>query len=60
MDEAEAIKPILQLARDSANAIVATIRTVVLKALSDPKVFTCFDEIKQVLEPKLLTQGADA
>jgi hypothetical protein len=59
MDETEAIKPILQLARDSANATVATIRTVVLKALSDPKVFTGFDEIKQVLEPKLLTLGSE-
>ena len=59
MDETEAIKPILQLARDSANANVATIRTVVLKALSEPRVFTGFDEIKQILEPKLSTQSTD-
>ncbi|CAB9501203.1 COP9 (constitutive photomorphogenic) homolog, subunit [Seminavis robusta] len=59
MDADEAFKPILQLARDSANANLPTIRTVVMKALSDPRVFTGFDEIKQVLQPKLATCGAE-
>ncbi|CAB9527425.1 signalosome complex subunit 7a [Seminavis robusta] len=59
MDADEAFKPIFQLAKDSADANLPTIRTVVMKALSDPRVFTGFDEIKQVLQPKLSTLGSD-
>lgn len=49
----EALQPILQMAQESATSNISTIRTVVLKALSDPKVFCGFDELKQVLQGTL-------
>ena len=57
LDTEAALQPILQMAQESANANISTIRTVVLKALSDPKVFCGFDEIKQVLQPALTSLG---
>lgn len=53
----EALKPILELAQESANSNISTIRTVVLKSLSDPRIFCGFDEIKQVLQPALTSLG---
>lgn len=55
----EALQPLLQLAQESANSNISMIRTVVLKVLSDPKVFAGFDQIKQVLQPKLATSGTE-
>jgi len=52
LDTDEALRPLLELAQESAQANVSTIRTVVLKALSDPKVFAGFDEIKSVVQPR--------
>jgi hypothetical protein len=57
LDSDEALQPILQMAQESSNSNISTIRTVVLKALSDPKVFCGFDEIKQVLQPTLQSLG---
>ena len=47
----EALQPLLQLAQESANSNISMIRTVVMKALSDPKVFCGFDQIKDTLLP---------
>lgn len=59
MNTEEALQPMLQLAKESANSTVGMIRTIVLKVLSDPKIFAGFDEIKQILQPKLSSSGAE-
>lgn len=58
LNSEEALQPILQMAQESSNSNISTIRTVVLKAIVDPKVFCGFDEIKQVLQPALKTAGS--
>jgi hypothetical protein len=55
----EALQPLLQLAQESANSNISMIRTVVMKALSDPKVFCGFDQIKATLQQGALQQGAE-
>lgn len=53
------LKPMLDLAQSSVNSNASMLRTVVLKAISDPKIFCGFDEIKSILQPGLSSAGAE-
>ena len=59
LDTDLALKPMLELAQSSANSNASMLRTVALKALSDPKIFCGFDEIKSILQPGLSAAGTE-
>ena len=59
LDTELALKPLLELASSSAHSNASMLRTVVLKAISDPKVFCGFDEIKTILQPGLSAAGVE-
>lgn len=59
LDTDLALKPMLELAASSAHSNASMLRTVALKAISDPKVFCGFDEIKSILQPGLSAAGAE-
>ena len=59
LDTDLALKPMLELASSSAHSNASMLRTVALKAISDPKVFCGFDDIKSVLQPGLSAAGAE-
>uniref|UniRef100_A0A7S1D9A6 PCI domain-containing protein n=1 Tax=Cyclophora tenuis TaxID=216820 RepID=A0A7S1D9A6_CYCTE len=49
----EALKPMIQMAADCASSNISTIRTLVMKVLTDPKIHCGFDQIKDKLKEPL-------
>jgi len=59
LDTDLALKPLLELAESSSTANAGMLRTVVLKAISEPKIFCGFDDIKMVLGEGLKAAGRE-
>jgi hypothetical protein len=59
LDTDAALKPLLEAAQESASSNVSTIRALVFKVLSSTSIFCGFDQIKEVLQPALVSKGDD-
>lgn len=63
-NEAMALQPLLQMARECVTSPstlnVSTVRTLILKALSDPQIFAGFDQMKRCVQPALDATNADS
>jgi len=53
MDPDAVLQPLLQAAQESKDANISTVRSIVMKTLSDPDVFCGYDQIKAILQPAL-------
>lgn len=49
----EALKPLLHMIKDCDASNISTIRTLILKAFTDPEIFAGFDEIKLLVKDAL-------
>jgi len=54
-DESAFLLPFLQAAEESTKSNIATIRSIVMKLLSEPNIFAGYDQIKAILQPTLLS-----
>mmetsp|Transcript_27830 Transcript_27830/g.64464 ORF Transcript_27830/g.64464 Transcript_27830/m.64464 type:complete len:283 (+) Transcript_27830:83-931(+) len=53
LEDDSALEPMLQMAEDCASSNISTIRTLVMKVLTDPQIHSGFDQIKQALRQSL-------
>eukprot|EP00522_Entomoneis_paludosa_P017246 CAMPEP_0172445218 /NCGR_PEP_ID=MMETSP1065-20121228/5114_1 /TAXON_ID=265537 /ORGANISM="Amphiprora paludosa, Strain CCMP125" /LENGTH=300 /DNA_ID=CAMNT_0013196017 /DNA_START=46 /DNA_END=948 /DNA_ORIENTATION=+ len=57
--ETSVLQPLLQAAEESKKSNLATIRSIVMKVLSEPKIFAGYDQIKATLQEALSSGGAE-
>mmetsp|Transcript_19243 Transcript_19243/g.52866 ORF Transcript_19243/g.52866 Transcript_19243/m.52866 type:complete len:294 (+) Transcript_19243:134-1015(+) len=53
------LEPLVQAAQESKDSNVATIRSIVMKVLTEPKLFAGYDQIKAILQDSLSSAGAE-